>query len=371
MSPEVEARRRASRWLLGIAAAAALAAAATGGETWLAKNWLRADLERAVRRVRERSDTDGYEVVRVGAMQLDTAANGERVRIALDVSSAGEIAIAATCDADCDDLALRILDREGTELARDVAGDPVPVVSATLEASGPHDLEIFMRGCAAARCRYAWQMLRIEPRDSAGDEGSTGTCFAVGPGGLVLTALHVVEGVREIDVRFVDGAAVPAKLEASDKDADAALLRLGVPTPEYLNLAPAGSVHLGEPVFTIGFPAVDVLGEEPKYNDGTVGALGGPEEGPPSLQLSIPVQPGSSGGPVVNDRGEVVGIIESVADADFFGGDSGLVPQSLSWAVRAEALRSLVPAAAARPATPSRAAAVERVLRAVCLVETR
>jgi S1-C subfamily serine protease len=243
-------------------------------------------------------------------------------------------------------------------------------VSTLLRESGPYAIEISMRGCSAARCRYAWQLLRLESRDG-GSDGATGSCFAVGPGGLVLTARHVLEGAHQIDVSFPGGMALPATVEREDEATDVALLRVRTPTPEYLNLVRAGSVRLGEPVFTIGFPAVDVLGEEPKFADGTIGALAGLEHDPPSLQLSIPVQPGSSGAPVVNDRGEVVGIVESVADADFFGGDSGLVPQSLSWAVKAEAIHALVPPAPPRPATSSRADAVARVLRAVCLVETR
>jgi hypothetical protein len=340
--------------------------------SWLAGDWLRADLERAVRRVRERADADGFDLVRLGAPRVESASQGERVQLELDVRSGGEVAVAAACDDGCDDLTLRILDRHGRELGRDVAGDAVPVVSAIVEdGDRPYALEVAMRGCHESTCRYAWQLLQIEPREGAGDDGSTGSCFAVGPDGLVLTAQHVLEGAREIDVRFPGGSPLPATVEKVDAGLDVALLRVAAPTPHYLNLAPPAGVRLGEPVFTIGFPAVDVLGEEPKYNDGTVGALGGPDEGPPSLQLSVPVQPGSSGGPVVNDRGQVVGVVESVADQDFFGGDSGLVPQSMSWAVKADALRTLLPPVATRPATSSRAEAVARVLDAVCLVETR
>ena len=357
--------------LLGLAAVVALVVAGVAAERWLSSDWLRTDLERAVRRVRERSDADGLELVRMGPPHVAAASPGERVRAALDAGSAREIAVAAVCDADCDDLALRLYGPDGAELARDAAGDAVPVVSATLDRPGAVELEVSMHGCRARQCGYAWQLLRAEPREAQSDAGGSGTCFAVGPSGLVLTARHVVADAREIDVRFAGGDARPARVEASDEASDLALLRVASTAPEYLSLSAPGSVRLGEPVFTIGFPAVDVLGDEPKYNDGTVSALSASGPGPPTLQLSIPVQPGSSGGPVVNDRGEVVGIVESVADASFFGDGSGLVPQSLSWAVKAETARELVPPAAPRSPAESRADAIARVLRAVCLVETR
>lgn len=348
-----------------------LLAAGVLGERWLTGDWLRADLERAVRRVREQSEAEGLELLRVGAVRTGSAQPGERIRVRLDVAAAHEIAVIAACDADCDALGLRLLDPGGGELAREAADEVVPIVAATIERSESLDLEISMRGCRARRCRVAWQLLQVEPREAQADQAGAGTCFAVGPDGLVLTAKHVVEGAREIDVRFAGASSQPARLEAIDAASDLALLRTPLAAPEYLSFAATGSVRLGEPVFTIGFPAVDVLGGEPKFNDGSVGALSAVGPGPPVLQLSIPVQPGSSGGPVVNDRGEVIGVVESVADADFFGSGSGLVPQSLSWAVKAEEARRLVPRVPPRPVTASRAEAIDRVLRAVCLVETR
>jgi S1-C subfamily serine protease len=256
-------------------------------------------------------------------------------------------------------------------VGQDGWGDAVPVVAALVERGDMLSLEIDLRRCDARECRFAWQALALEGEGSEDAATTTGTCFAVSPDGLVLTAQHVVEGAARIAVRFVGGAPLLAKVEKVDSETDVALLRVAGPTPEYLNLADDGAVRLGEPVFTVGFPAVDVLGEEPKYSEGSVGALAGLEGAPPSLQLSIAVQPGSSGGPVVNDHGEVVGIVESVADAAFFRGSDGLVPQPLSWAVQAGAVRDLVPDVEAPTPTESRAEAVQRVLGAVCLVEAR
>jgi hypothetical protein len=74
---------------------------------------------------------------------------------------------------------------------------------------------------------------------------------------------------------------------------------------------------------------------------------------------------------VLDDQGEVVGVIESVADSEFFRGAEGLVPQPLSWAVQAGTVRWLVPDVDPPPPAESRAEAVERALGAVCLVEAQ
>ena len=76
--------------LLGLAAVVALVVAGVAAERWLSSDWLRTDLERAVRRVRERSDADGLELVRMGPPHVAAASPGERVRAALDVGTARE-----------------------------------------------------------------------------------------------------------------------------------------------------------------------------------------------------------------------------------------------------------------------------------------
>lgn len=348
-------------------AAAAVAAAGLVLSAWLEHERLRGDLAAAVRRVREVREGS----VRASERGEGSAAQGERVVVPLDGFGPGELVVAAVCDGDCPSLGLRLLSCEGAVLGADGWGDAVPIVSAALERSDPVSLEIELRRCDAPSCRYAWQAIALDRSEADAPASTTGTCFAVSPDGLVLTANHVIEGAARIDVRFVGGPPLRARLEQVDTGTDVALLRVEAATPVYLGLAEVGAVRLGESVFTIGFPAVDVLGEEPKYSEGAVGALSGLEDDPPSLQLSIAVQPGSSGGPVLDDQGEVVGVIESVADSEFFRGAEGLVPQPLSWAVQAGTVRWLVPDVDPPPPAESRAEAVERALGAVCLVEAQ
>lgn len=362
---------RHRRILLPIAAVAAAVIGLLLLSSWLEADRLRAELASSVRRVRESRDAAGAGAVRATERGTGSAAEGDRVAIPLAGLGTGELVVVGVCDAACPSLGLRLLSDDGSVLGEDGWGDAVPVVSAQIQRSEPVLLEVAVRRCDARECRFAWQALVLEGEGQEDSAATTGTCFAVSPDGLVLTAFHVVEWAQRIEIRFVGGPPLPAQVHSLDRLNDVALLKVEAPTPDYLNLADAGAVRLGEPVFTVGFPAVDVLGDQPKYSEGSVGALVGLEDSPPSLQLSIPVQPGSSGGPVVNDHGEVVGIIESVADADFFRGNGGLVPQPLSWAVEPGAVMIGLPEVEALAPTESRAEAVQRVLGAVCLVEAR
>lgn len=76
-----------------------------------------------------------------------------------------------------------------------------------------------------------------------------------------------------------------------------------------LPLVDSRTVKLGQKVFTLGFPKVNIQGEEPKFTEGSVSGLYGLQDDSAYFQISVPLQPGNSGGPLVNAAGQVVGII--------------------------------------------------------------
>src|SRR5204863_9492097 len=106
--------------------------------------------------------------------------------------------------------------------------------------------------------------------------------------GLIVTALHVVNNAREIEVLMSNGQTLRAKLKTRNSPLDIALLRVSEPTPNYLALAPPRSAEIGEGVFTMGLPVTDLLGEEPKFTAGTISALSGIRDEPAYLQISVP-----------------------------------------------------------------------------------
>jgi S1-C subfamily serine protease len=217
-------------------------------------------------------------------------------------------------------------------------------------------------------------VLRDPPRRppnsaGAGQAAHQGTCFAVGANGSILTAHHVVSGASRVRVRLSDGSWHEASIAASARSNDIALLQINQATPDYIALAPPRTATVGQRVFTLGYPLTNILGSEPKYTEGTVSGLSGVGGERTFLQVSVPIQPGNSGGPLLTESGEVIGIVSSTAAVVPFLRATGTLPQSVSWAANADFARALFEPPI-QPRSPSREAAIDMARRALCLVES-
>jgi len=165
---------------------------------------------------------------------------------------------------------------------------------------------------------------------------STGTCFFVESSGSVITNEHVVGSSEEIYVEDSFGDRLAAKVRKRDRANDLVLLDVAVDGHRYLPLAQIGSISVGQEVFTMGYPVTDILGIEPKYSDGVISSLTGYQNASNVIQMSVPLQPGSSGGPVVNNRGQVVAIATSTAAIEDFFDATGALPQNVNWAIKSD-----------------------------------
>jgi len=197
---------------------------------------------------------------------------------------------------------------------------------------------------------------------------SVGTAFFVGPEGLALTAYHVVDGADRLACRTIDGIVHEAVVARMNQANDLALLRVDARPTRYLGLAPRGSLRAGQRVFTIGYGAPSYLGiNEPRFTEGVVSALSGLAANDAEVQITVPIQPGNSGGPLVNEAGQLVGVITSSAAEDAFQQEVGATPQGINWAVKADyAAPLLPPRPPARPMT--RAQAISLTHDSVCFV---
>jgi S1-C subfamily serine protease len=139
---------------------------------------------------------------------------------------------------------------------------------------------------------------------------NTASCFAVHPDGFVMTANHAVEGVHSITVRFLSGEQLAATLERTEPLVDLALLRVAASLPAYLPLA-SSAPRSGESVFALGFPRPSW--SEPEYAAGTVRGRAF-RFVPFLIETDFPKRPGDSGAPLVDGRGEVVGVIVSILE---------------------------------------------------------
>jgi serine protease Do len=147
------------------------------------------------------------------------------------------------------------------------------------------------------------------PRQQPGPQRNVprglGSGFVISPDGYMLTNAHVVEGADEITVTLSDKREFKAKLLGADKRSDVALIKIdatGLPT---VRIGDSSKIRVGEWVIAIGSP----FGLENTVTAGIISAKGR-ETGEylPFIQTDVAVNPGNSGGPLINMRGEVIGI---------------------------------------------------------------
>lgn len=176
------------------------------------------------------------------------------------------------------------------------------------------------------------------PSPAGGRRGGSG--FVVG--GRIATNHHVIDGGSRITVYFADGRSSTASVEASDPEADLAILRTDSGSvPRGLPLA-ATEAGMGAQVFTLGFPLTTIMGANAKLSTGIVNSQSGLRDDPRTYQVSVPVQGGNSGGPLLNLRGEVVGVITAKLAAERVYRTTGDLPQNVNYAVKARYLLPLL-----------------------------
>ena len=160
----------------------------------------------------------------------------------------------------------------------------------------------------------------------------SGTGFFVADDGYIVTCEHVVRRATTFHVESA-GRSFPATLIRKDKSIDIALLKVnGV--FRALPVAAEPGLKLGDAVFTIGFPNTAVQGIEPKLTRGEISSMAGIRDNPRYFQISVPVQPGNSGGALVDECGNAVGVIASRLDDARTWETSGSLPQNVNYAVK-------------------------------------
>ena len=162
---------------------------------------------------------------------------------------------------------------------------------------------------------------------------SSGTGFFISSDGYVITAAHVVEGAVKIKV-LTQAGLLPAKLHTKLVDEDVAVLKIDVKGYSALPIKSSRGVKIGAEVFTVGFPNIGLQGFEPKFTKGNISSLAGMQDDPKHFQISVPVQPGNSGGPLVDEWGNVVGVVVAKLNEKTTMELTGSLPQSVNYALK-------------------------------------
>lgn len=170
---------------------------------------------------------------------------------------------------------------------------------------------------------------------------SSGTGFFVTARGEIATNAHVVDGCRSIIVKTSQGDTVSATVAAKDAANDLAVLTTTL-APKTTAAIRSG-VRLGESVAAFGFPLADVLASSGNFTPGAVTALSGLGDDSRYLQISAPVQPGNSGGPLLDQGGAVVGLVSAKLNAlKFMLATNGDIPQNVNFAIKGRVLANFL-----------------------------
>ncbi len=168
-----------------------------------------------------------------------------------------------------------------------------------------------------------------------------GSGFVAGKGGEIVTDYHVVPNCREIRIKDPGNKFnVSTHVVAEDRDNDVAVLAAGgFGTPLKLRAEPP---VLGETIVTYGFPLGPVLATSGNLTTGSISANIGMGGNVKSFQITAPVQVGSSGGPVVDQSGAVIGMVAAKLNTLAVASATGDVAQNVNFAWRADALEALL-----------------------------
>jgi serine protease Do len=161
----------------------------------------------------------------------------------------------------------------------------------------------------------------------------TGTGFFINDRGQVITAAHVVHDCPVAEIK-ADGKSTDAKVVAESLLLDLAVIQSGSPAAHFIPLRIGTSFDLGEAVTNVGFPLEGVLAGSPNLTRGNVSSRAALAGSLGQFQFSAPVQPGSSGGPVVSETGELLGV--TVGTLGVMGLiQKGVLPQNVNFALDA------------------------------------
>jgi len=177
---------------------------------------------------------------------------------------------------------------------------------------------------------------------------ATGTGFFITDDGYLISNYHVVKDATKVRL-LTSAGLIDAKVVQVDAANDLALLKANAEgglkneeTFKPLPIAASRTVNLAARWRRVGFPNIGMQGFAPKLAKGEIASLSGAGDDPRYFQISVPVQPGNSGGALVDERGNVIGIVSAKLNASVALAASGALPENVNYAVKSSFLLSFL-----------------------------
>lgn len=188
-----------------------------------------------------------------------------------------------------------------------------------------------------ARTSTPGQPAGQKPKHSAKGSGSGAV---ISPDGHIVTAAHVIKGATYLEIVTPTGT-FPATVLNNDEQNDVALLKVDRAFDSHIRVGRSSEVRLGQSVATIGFPNIGIQGHSPKVTQGMISSENGVQNDIRMWQISVPIQPGNSGGPLLDEHGRLIGVV--VASLSLRAIQiTGFVPQNVNYAIKGAYLEPLL-----------------------------
>jgi S1-C subfamily serine protease len=181
---------------------------------------------------------------------------------------------------------------------------------------------------------------KVAPQDNEVISASSGSGFAVSADGYVITNHHVIEGCQKVVVHY-KGKELPVTVVTYDPQNDLALLK-GDFRPQTVFALSGNQPELLQDVYVAGYPFGNKISSSVKVTKGIISSLTGIGNNFSNIQIDAALQSGNSGGPILDEMGNIVGVAVSKLDAKYMYDNFGIIPENTNFGIKASVVRNVL-----------------------------